>query len=187
VVPAFAIVPPGESTTFEAIVLGPNGEEIDLPVRWHVRPEHLGVIGPDGTFTAADLHVEPGSWQRPRGTIAAEIRLPGGEVFRGIALVVIDLGDPEVTVRVSPKSVTVMEGDSFQFHAEAFDNTGSPIALDLEWRVADPVLGAVDASGLFTATTSVPPGHSRRTTVIAGGLYNGRLYWDFATVRVAER
>ena len=64
---------------------------------------------------------------------------------------------------------------------------GSSLALDLEWRVADPTLGIVDASGLFTATTSVPPAHSRRTTVVAGGLYNGRLYWDFATVRVVER
>jgi hypothetical protein len=186
VVPAFAIVPPGESMTFEAIVLGPNGEEIDLPVSWHVRPEHLGVIGPDGVFTAANLHVEPGSWQRPKGTIVAEIRLPGGRVFRGVAIVVIDLGDPEISVRVSPKFATVPEGGSFQFHAEAFEENGSPIALDLEWRVADPVLGTVDATGLFTATTSVPQAHSRRTTVIAGGLYNGRLYWDFATVRVTE-
>jgi hypothetical protein len=186
VVPAFAIVPPGESMAFDAVVIGPNNEEVDLPVRWHVRPDHLGVISPEGVFTASDVHIEPGSWQRPKGTIVAEIRLPGGQVFRGIAIVVIDLADPEVAVRVSPKSVTIAQGDAFQFHAEVFENDGTPVELDLEWRVADPVLGTVDDSGLFTAASSIPQGHSRRTTVVAGGLYNGRLYWDFATVRVME-
>jgi hypothetical protein len=184
VVPAFAIVPPGESMAFEAFVLGANGEEIDLPVSWHVRPEHLGVIDPDGVFTASDVEVDPGSWQRPRGTVVAEVRLPGGQVFRGVAVVVIDLADPEITVRISPKSATLEEGESFQFEAEAFGSDGTPVVLDLEWRVADPVLGRVDGAGLFTAASSVPQGHARRTTVTVGGLYHGRLYWDFATVRV---
>ncbi|MFH1501826.1 MAG: hypothetical protein ABIG03_02135 [Candidatus Eisenbacteria bacterium] len=183
--PAFAVVPPGESMEFDALVLGPNGEEIALPVTWHVTPNHLGHVSAGGTFTAADLHVEPDSWQRPRGTIVAEVRVAGGKVFRGAAVVVIDLPDPEVTVRVSPKSVTLSEGDTFQFLAEAFTSDGTPIELDVEWRVSDTLIGDVDGGGLFTAATQVPQGHSRRTTVIVGGLYNGRVYWDFATVRLS--
>jgi hypothetical protein len=186
VVPAFAVVPPGESMAFEAFVLGPDGGEIDLPVRWFVHPEHLGAIDGQGVFTAAGVGVDPGSWQRPRGTVVAEVRLPGGQIFRGVAVVVIDRADPEINVRISPKSVTLEESDSFQFQAEAFDGDGAPVVIDFEWRVADTVLGTVDGSGLFTAAPSVPPGHQRRTAVTVGGLYHGRLYWDFATVRVME-
>jgi hypothetical protein len=184
--PAFAVVAPRESMTFDAVVLGPDGEEIDLPIAWHVMPRHIGTISPEGLFTAADLHVEPGSWQRPKGTIIAETRLPGGQAFRGIAIVVIDLPDPEVLVRVSPKSVTLGEGDSVQFEAEATLSDGTPIDLGLEWRVNDPVVGTIDPNGLFSAASAIPQGHARRTTVVAGGLYHGRLYWDFATVRVLE-
>jgi hypothetical protein len=52
--------------------------------------------------------------------------------------------------------------------------------------VVDPVLGTVDAGGLFTAAQNVPDEHARRTTVIAGGIYDGRLYAGFASVRVAR-
>ena len=181
--PGFAIVPPNESFQFDAVVLGPGGQEIDLPVTWRVAPPRLGHVAPDGTFTAADVPIDPGSWQRPRGQIVAELRM-GGHVARGSAVVVIDLPDPEAVVRISPKSVTIDPGGSFQFQAETFLEDGTPIELDLEWRVADDVLGSVTQDGLFTAASEIPQGHGRRTTVIAGGLYQGRIYWDFGTVRV---
>ncbi|MCK4408716.1 MAG: hypothetical protein KAW67_01435, partial [Candidatus Eisenbacteria sp.] len=96
--PALAIVVPGQTTHFEAEVLGPNGEVLDLPVFWDVRPGHLGHISPDGDFTAADLHMEPDSWQRPKGYIVAVVRVGGGQVFRGVAAIVFDLPDPQVFV-----------------------------------------------------------------------------------------
>jgi hypothetical protein len=58
--------------------------------------------------------------------------------------------------------------------------------MDFEWRVVDQTLGTVDAGGLFTAAANVPDGHAWRTTVVAGGLYDGRLYAGFAAVRVAR-
>jgi len=184
--PAFVIVPPGESTEFEAVVLGPNGEETSLPVTWNVAPAHVGNMSPDGVFTAADLNIEPGSWQRPRGMIVAEVRVGNGRVFRGTAIVVVDLPDPEVFVRVSPKSATIAEGETFQFTAEAFAANGDPIDLELQWRVSDELVGHIEADGLFTAASSLPQGHSRRATVLAGGTYEGRVYWDYATVRVSQ-
>jgi hypothetical protein len=69
---------------------------------------------------------------------------------------------------------------------QAVSGDGVVVDMDFEWRVVDPVLGTVDAGGLFTAATNVPNGHSQRTTVIAGGIYNGRLYADFAMVRVTR-
>ncbi len=184
--PGLAIVIPGQTTQFEVEILGPNGEMLDLPVFWDVRPEHLGHISPDGEFTAAELNIEPESWQRPKGYVVAEVRV-GSQVFRGSAAVVFDLADPEVSVHVSPRSVSVSEGESFQFQVEATSGDGAVVDMDFEWRVADPALGAVDAAGLFTAATNVPNGQSMRTTVIAGGVYNGRLYADFATVRVTRQ
>jgi hypothetical protein len=182
--PALALVVPGETTHFEAEVLGPNGELLDLPVSWGVQPGHLGHVSPGGDFTAADLHVEPQSWQRPRGLVVAEVRVGNGQVYRGAAAIIFDLADPEVFVHISPRSATVTEGQSLQFRAEAVTGDGAPVDMDFEWRVVDPTLGTVDASGLFTATNHVPQGHAQRTTVIAGGIHNGRLYADFATVRV---
>ena len=184
--PALAIVVPGQTTHFEVEVLGPSGEVLDLPVVWDVRPEHLGHISPEGDFTADDLHIEPESWQRPKGHVVAEVRVGGGQIFRGVATLVFDLPDPEVSVRISPRSVTVGEGESFQFQVEATAGDGSPVEMDFEWRMADPTLGTVDAGGLFTAATNVPTGNAARTTVIAGGIHDGRLYADFATVRVMQ-
>ena len=185
--PGLAVVVPGQTMHFEAEVLGPGGEPIDLPVRWAVKPDHLGTVSAGGDFTAADLDIDPGSWQRPKGYVVAEVRAAGDQVFRGAAAVVFDLPDPEITVRVSPRSVTLSEGESFRFQAEATAADGTPIEIPMEWRVVDSTLGTVDATGLFTATTYVPPGHSQRTTVVAGGLYNGRLYAGFATVRVTRQ
>jgi hypothetical protein len=183
--PAFAIVPPAGSVEFEAIVLGPDGQQVDLPVTWNVSPQHIGHISPDGIFTAADINVDANSWQRPRATIVAEARGGGGSVFRGAAAVVIDLPNPEITVRVSPKSVTVAEGESFQFTAETLTAEGDPVDLPLEWRVTDVQVGTVDQAGLFTAAQALPQGQTRHTTVLAGAEYNGRVYWDYATVRVS--
>ncbi len=183
--PAFAVVPPSGSMEFEAVVLGPDGQDVGLPVTWNVAPQHIGHISPEGVFTASDLNVDANSWQRPRGTIVAEARVGNGGVFRGSAAVVIDLPDPELTVRLSPKSVTVAEGESYQFTAGVFATDGEPVDLPLEWRVSDSVVGMIDPSGLFIATESLPQGHSRRTTVLAGAEYNGRVYWDYATVRIS--
>ncbi len=184
--PALAGVVPGQTTHFEAEVLGPHGEVLDLPIFWGVRPEHLGHISADGDFTAAELHIEPDSWQRPKGYIVAVVRVGGGQTFRGVATIIFDLPDPQVFVHISPRSVTLSEGESFQFQVEAVTGDGTPVAMDLEWRVVDSALGTVDAGGLFTAAQNVPDGHSRRTVVVAGGIYDGRLYAGFAEVRVAR-
>lgn len=184
--PALAIVVPGQTTHFEAEVLGPNGEMLDLPVFWDVRPENLGTISPDGDFTAAGLHIEPVSWQRPKGYVVAEVRVGSGQVFRGVAAIVFDLPDPQVFVHISPRSVVLSEGESFQFQAEATTGDGAVADMNFEWRVVDQTLGTISATGLFTAAAAIPPSHSRRTTVIAGGIYGERLYADFATVRVTR-
>jgi len=184
--PALAIVVPGQTIHFEAEVLGPSGELLDLPVYWNVRPENLGHISPEGDFTAADVYIEPESWNRPRGHVVAEVRIGAGQVFRGVAAVVVDMADPQVFVHISPRSATILEGESFQFQVEAVTADGTPVDMDFEWRMIDSTLGAVDAGGLVIAAADIPSGHTRRTTVVVGGVHEGRLYTDFATIHVTR-
>ncbi len=187
VTPVYAVVPLGESRQFEATVIGPGGDPLEAPVTWRVAPEMLGTISPDGVFTAADLPIDPGEWQRPHGHIIAEVRAPGGRVFRGVAVVVLDLPDPEIRVRVTPRSATVAPGESIGFSAEMFDMEGVPLELPVLWHVTDAAVGTIGPDGIFTASDSVPPGGGHTTRVLAGVIYGGRTYWDFATVRVAAQ
>ncbi len=88
--PAVALVEPGATVFFNVAVIGPNGSELDLPVTWSVRPQSIGSVSGDGEFTAAQQHGGSPQGQRPRGLVVAEVRIPGGKVFRGSAVVVID-------------------------------------------------------------------------------------------------
>ncbi len=184
--PVFAVVPRLESIQFEAMVQGPTGQTLDLPVSWKVVPDFLGTISNDGMFTAGGLSIDPDAWSRPSGLVVAEVNIAGGLSFRGTAAVVVDLPSPQVLVSISPKSVTLRTGESFQFEAEASLDDGTPIDLPFEWRVRDSALGSITDDGLFTAATAITPGHGSRTTIVVGAHYQGRLYWDVAAVTVAD-
>lgn len=183
--PRVAVVPPTESVQFEAVVLGPDGEPVDVPVTWGVAPARIGTITQDGLFTASEDAGEPGSWQRPTGRVTAEVVLGAGRVFRGAAVVVVDVPNPEIVVRVAPRDVTLRPGASQQFEAVVFQN-GSPVSLPVEWRVVDPVVGTITPDGLFTATSLVPPGQTRQTRVVASVTHGGQVYGDAAVVRVTR-
>ena len=169
---------------FEATIIGPDGSPSDLPVRWSVVPNSVGTVTQDGLFTAADVAINPGEWQRPHGRVVAEVRLGNGAVYRGAGAVVLDLPDPEVVVRVSPKAVTIDPGQSVSFQANVTTFDGTPVEVPVMWRVGDQVLGTITPQGVFTASSSIPPGHARQTAVTAGVEYQGRVYWDVASVRV---
>ncbi len=182
--PRYAVVPLNESRQFEATVIGTGGDPIEVPVRWTVAPERLGTMSPDGVFTAADLPIDPGEWQRPHGSIIAEVTVPGGHTFRGAAVVVLDLPDPQIRVHITPRSATVEPGESVGFSAEVLDMEGTPVELPILWHVHDPALGTIGLDGVFTASGSVPGGGIYSTRVAAGVTFNGRTYWDFATVHI---
>ena len=184
--PVYAVVPRLESLQFEATIEGPEGQVLDLPVSWNVVPEFLGTITPDGLFTAGGLSIDPDAWNRPSGLVVAEVRVAGGLSFRGSAAVVVDLPSPEVVVNISPRSIALRPGESFQFEAQATLGDGSPIDLPFEWRVRDSALGSITSDGLFTAAPGVLPGQGRRTAVVVGARYHGRLYWDVAAVTVLD-
>ncbi len=185
VTPVYSVVPVGESREFVATVIGTGGDVLEAPVTWRVVPERLGIISPDGIFTAADLPIDPGEWQRPHGSIIAEVRAPGGQVFRGIAIIVLDLPDPEIRIHVTPRSATVEPAESVGFSAEVSDIEGNPVELPVVWHVVDEVVGTIGPDGVFTASGSVPGGGTHSTRIAAGVVFAGRTYWDFAKVRVS--
>ncbi len=185
--PALAIVPPGGSRQFEARVIGPDGDATELPVRWSVTPASIGTVTSDGLFTAADVVIDPDQWQRPHGRVIAEARLGNGAVYRGAGTVVLDLPDPEAVVRVSPKAVTLDPGESVAFSADVTTVDGAPLDIQVLWRVGNEAVGTVAPDGLFTAAMDIAPGQERQTAVTAGVEYEGRVYWDVATVRVRRR
>ena len=92
--PAIATVEPGGTTGFDAVVIGPNGHQLDIPVTWTVRPRSIGTVTQNGVFTATGQQTSPEHDQRPRGLVVAQVNLPGGLVFRGAAAVIIDTEQP---------------------------------------------------------------------------------------------
>jgi len=184
--PRVAVVPPAESVQFQAVVLGPDGEPVDVPVTWSVSPVRIGAITQDGLFTASGDAGEPGSWQRPTGWVTAEVVLGAGRVFRVAATVVVDVPNPEIVVRVAPSDATLRPGESQQFEAEVLDDSGTPVSLPVEWRVVDAAVGAVSPDGLFTATSALPSGQIRQTRLVAAVTHGGQVYGDSAVVRVTR-
>ncbi len=90
VTPTVATIEPGATMSFNAVVIGPGGDELNIPVTWTVRPPSFGTVTQDGVFTAAAGQGSPGHGQNPRGLVVAQISLPGGRVFQGAAAVIID-------------------------------------------------------------------------------------------------
>ncbi|MBN2565407.1 MAG: Ig-like domain-containing protein, partial [Candidatus Eisenbacteria bacterium] len=128
-----------------------------------------------------------GGWRRPRGQIVAELTVGAGRVFRGAAIVIVDLPNPQILVAVSPKSATLGPGETLQLSALITDDGGQAVDLPVDWTVTDQSVGSVSLDGIFTASTHIPSGSARRTQVIAWVTHEGRAYWDFATLRVSGR
>ncbi len=183
--PRYAVVPLDESRQFEATVIGTGGDPVEAQIKWMVVPGRLGTISPDGVFRAADLPIDPGEWQRPHGYIIAEVTALGGHVFRGVAVIVLDLPDAQIRVHVTPRSATVEPGESVGFSAEVLDMEGNPVDLPVLWHVHDPAMGTIGPDGVFTASSAVPGGGMHSTRIAAGVIFNGRTYWDFAMVHIA--
>ncbi|MBM3307602.1 MAG: hypothetical protein FJY74_04700 [Candidatus Eisenbacteria bacterium] len=184
--PRVALVPPGESTQFHAVVLGPDGEELEVPVTWGVVPQRIGTITPDGLFTAATDFPQPGSPEPPTGRVTAQVVLGQDRVFIGAAVVIINIGMPEVVVRVRPREATLRPGQTRQFEALVLDQNGSPLPLPVEWQVLNAEAGSISPDGLFTATTQILPGQVKQTRVVATVTQGGEVYSDAALVRVVR-
>src|ERR1700736_117925 len=119
------------------------------------------------TYTA------PATVPNPPPTITITATSNANKKKTGTATVTLDSG---IRVTVTPSTATVATGSSFQFHATL---TTDPIPNDVTWLVTQatgtailptaatcsPGCGSVDATGLYTAPSSVPS--TPTVTVIA--------------------
>ncbi|MEA3409268.1 MAG: hypothetical protein U9Q95_02860, partial [Candidatus Eisenbacteria bacterium] len=151
IVPVSALVSPGEEFRFTAVVIDESGNPLDADVEWSVMPRRLGVIGPDGLFTAGP--------DEGVGRIVATVATSGGPA-RGFARVEIRRAGPAgVRVRIRPREAAVVLGGDVQFEAIAIGPDGEPLDIPIEWSLRPMWLGSIGADGLFAAADEMaePP------------------------------
>jgi hypothetical protein len=141
--PAKADLKPGEDAVFSVSVSGRDGNPLTAELEFLVEPPGLGTIDGSGNFTAGD---KPGV-----GTVKV---LAKSEKGSGTAksLAVVTEKTPRYTVRIKPRQSALEPGQSLEFSAEAFDNSGNLVTPPYwAWKVIPEKLGEISSQGIFTA------------------------------------
>ncbi len=138
IMPKQALIEPKKSQKFNAQVFDHQGNPVNMPIKWLVRPMEAGTITPDGLFTAGDKPCKCG--------VIAFIP-PHLGLGRDIAGVVIQR---KLTVKIKPKQADVPVGKTHLFSAQAFDENGA-VNVTFRWRVMPPRAGKINQDGLFKA------------------------------------
>ncbi|MFH1279949.1 MAG: hypothetical protein ABIK65_16420 [Candidatus Eisenbacteria bacterium] len=165
VTPGRASVGPGESVRFTL-------EGTEAEVEWEVIPRFLGDIDGSGLFRAGP--------REGRGIVRAVV---GGTEERrvGHAVLLVGSGRPRggPEIRIRPRTVRVLPGESVRFRAEEIDPS-----IPVVWTVRPNAIGAITPDGVFTANEVLADAGSRQLTrregvVVAraesgGGVIHGR-------------
>ena len=141
--PVKANLKPGESAVFSASARDRDGNPVTAEFEFRVEPTVLGTIDGSGNFTAGK---KPGV-----GTVKV---LAKNESGSGAAksLVVVEEKTQRYTVKVKPRQSALAPGQSLEFTAEAFDNSGNPVTPPYwVWKVIPEKLGELSPHGIFTA------------------------------------
>ncbi|MDO9391139.1 MAG: hypothetical protein Q7U71_05115 [bacterium] len=141
--PAKADLKPGENAVFSVSVRDRDGNPVAAELEYQVAPLALGTIDGSGNFTAGK---NPGV-----GTVKVQAK---NETGSGTAksLVVVSEKTRRYTIKVKPRQSALEPGQSLEFTAEAFDNSGNPVTPPYwVWKVIPEKLGEVSPQGIFTA------------------------------------
>lgn len=141
--PAKASLKPGENAVFSVSVSDRDGNPVVAAMEYQVEPRTLGSIDGSGNFIAGK---NPGV-----GTVKVQAK---NETGSGTAksLVVVAEKIQRYTVRLKPRQSALEPGQSLEFTAEAFDNSGNPVTPPYWiWKVIPEKLGEVSPQGIFTA------------------------------------
>lgn len=141
--PAKASLKPGENAVFSVSVSDRDGNPVVAAMEYQVEPRTLGAIDGSGNFIAGK---KPGL-----GTVKVQAK---NETGSGTAksLVVVAEKIQRYTVRLKPRQSALEPGQSLDFTAEAFDNSGNPVTPPYwVWKVIPEKLGEVSPQGIFTA------------------------------------
>lgn len=150
--PSVASVNPGGAVPFSATVSGPEGST--RAVNWYADPAG-GTIDSDGTFHAAGT---AGTFEIVATSIA--------DTSASDAAAVVVTTDPVVTVTVTPRGATAVQGRTAQF-ASAVSGAGTTAVT---WSVDQVNAGAISSSGLYSATGGTGMFTVRATSVAAPGV-----------------
>ncbi|MDD2889328.1 MAG: hypothetical protein PHE49_01630 [bacterium] len=139
--PKFSSVEPMGTIQFNAEVYDINGNLIQVPIKWEVRPEKAGTINADGLFTAG-----------PEIGKCEVLAIVPPEFGMGLDRAeVIVAKNMQFIVKITPLDASVKPGEQFKFTAEVTDQKGAPQNIPLIWEVGPNTLGIITRDGLFTA------------------------------------
>ena len=133
----------GGSVRLVAVVLGPDEEELALPVTWTSAEEAVATVDDDGVVTGVAI-----------GEVAIRASAGGAS--------------GEMIITVNPRQVfsIILEPDALSFEAAgetqaltatAYGELGEVLEVELLWDAANPQVATIDGSGVVTA---VAPGTS---------------------------
>lgn len=119
----------------------------DLVVRWDWENDGAWDTGWSTTKVHGHIYTES-------GLRLARVDVRDGGLLTDAALqLVLVLPAAPVDLEVSPPGPKLLPGTACQFHATAWDSYGNEMRNPpVTWSVADPLVGTIDASGLFTAS-----------------------------------
>ncbi len=139
--PSSVILAPNATHPFSATAYDACSNAVTTPITWLVTSGG-GSISTQGLFTAGSV---PGTWTNT-------VRATAGGVH-GFASVTVQPA-AVATIEVTPAAISIPIHGTRQFTAVAKDASGNVLPATITWSVINGG-GSMDASGLFTAGTSV--------------------------------
>ncbi|MDP2807908.1 MAG: Ig-like domain-containing protein [bacterium] len=141
--PVKASLKPGDNAVFSVTVNDRDGNPVTATLEYLVQPSGLGTIDGSGNFTAGK---KPGV-----GMVKVMVKSENG-AGTAKSLVVVEEKAQRYTVKIKPRQSALEPGQSLEFTAEAFDNSGNPVTPPYwAWKVIPEKLGEISPQGIFTA------------------------------------
>ena len=132
--PDNATVVHNQTQQFEAVGYDAVGGQVPISPTWSCDPS-VGTIDQNGLFTASGYGT--GQVMATEGTISGSATVDVPTVFR---------------IVVTPEERKVDHGNTYQFTAKGYNVNGEEVPITPVWTIADPDVGTISQTGLFTAT-----------------------------------
>ncbi|HEX9108526.1 MAG TPA: Ig-like domain-containing protein, partial [Longimicrobiales bacterium] len=151
IVPHSATLPVGAQQQLSGTALSATGTPLSTPITWTSLDPTVVSVTQAGNVTG----VAVGS-----GRVVASA---GGHA--DTATVTVTASSPVVSVRITPRSVTIPLGGQQTLGATALDATGNPLPYTPTWTSLDPAIVTVTQAGVVTGIT---PGTGRVLAIVLG-------------------
>jgi uncharacterized repeat protein (TIGR01451 family) len=165
--PSTLSVKEGDSFQFNYRAEDENHNVITVTPNWSVNVGTAGSINSTGRFTAS----------HNIGTYNNAVKLSAGTLSTYAKVVVyrdttppIPPTDPKVSyLYIIPPTLTIEEGQGFQFGYRAEDENHNPISVTPNWSMNNSAAGTINSTGYFTASHNIGT-HGVAVKLVAGAL-----------------